>query len=417
MKKHFNLIFTLFTVISLLTVFFISCDSEESDNSIFDIRSSYEGLDWSIQFKAANHAHSTNSDGSASLSDAIETHYAQGYDILGMTDHVWKRPSGAGEGSELYKDLVNKTWTATKWKDIDITHITEERFKEIQEGKGRNDRGMLMIPHSAEWAYTDAEETNVFFHKMNEEVPAATPAWSKNIRMGIIDAVAGGGVFFINHPGRTTAAMGFRQDGADDPKNPSNMSTWIRKFANLYMEFPITSLTGMEIFNREDQDSRHDRILWDNVLKLTIPEGRFIWGYGNDDSHSTGGIGINYNMFLMPSNTLENFRNAMVKGHSYMVTCMARNEGVDNPRNSQNRPHVTSVSVDNYADTITIIATNATKIVWISEGRIILETEGLSSTIELMKEDIVENVGSYVRANIIGPTGMAAIQPIGTKRR
>jgi hypothetical protein len=122
-------------------------------------------------------------------------------------------------------------------------------------------------------------------------------------------------------------------------------------------------------------------------------------------------------MFIMPENTPENLRNALINGHSYAVTCAAFNEGVDYPATSVIRPVIKNISVDNAADTITIEAENTIRIVWISEGRTILTTTGGSSTINLTDEEIKEGVGSYVRADVIGNGGMATIQPIGTKRR
>ena len=120
----------------------------------------------------------------------------------------------------------------------------------------------------------------------------------------------------------------------------------------------------------------------------------------------------------MPENTLENLENAMKKGHSYAVTRIARIEGVDVPNNSANaRPVINSVSVNQEANSITINATNATTIVWVSEGKDILVTPGATSTINLMAEGVKDQVGSYVRANVIGTGGMAVIQPIGTTKK
>jgi len=266
-------------------------------------------------------------------------------------------------------------------------------------------------------------------------MPAVPRAWQRNLDAGLQDAHNSGAIFFINHPGRSTNAQNFRQDGPGDASNPSNMNTWIRRYANLYMKYPSNTLVGLEIFNRRDQDSRHDRVLWDNILKQTVPNDRFVWGYANDDSHSNGGIGINYNMMVMSSNSLENFRAAMIAGHSYMVTCAAFNEGVWTGGNTtataqitpaSGHPRISSITVNHETDSITIQSTNTVKIVWISEGKEIFTDEnsswtasGASSTINLAADGIKEDVGSYIRANIIGPagTGMAVIQPIGTKRK
>lgn len=436
MKRHFNIIFALFTVIIFLTVSFISCDDGEKNNTStdttpFDIKSPYATVDWSSfgQYKGSTHAHTNNSDGSATLLESVNRHYELGFDILPITDHIWKREGNASSGPTLYDDRLTTDYLGQTWKGVSVfSWLTQERIDEITAGEGRDGRGMLLIPNSAEWAFTDAEELNTFFYRMNDSAPVTIGAWKTDIAAGIkhINDNGDGAIFFINHPGRTTGAQNFNQTGADLPNNPSNMNNWISKYANLYIRYPITTLTGMEIFNRRDQDSRHDRVLWDNVLKRLVPQGRFVWGYGGDDSHSVNGININYNMFIMPSNTHENWKAAMINGHSYIVTCIALNEGVDysTPATANViQPRISSIIVDNTAETITITAKNVSKVVWISEGKTIWTdqnaewtADNVVSTLDLMEDSINSQVGSYVRANLIGTNGMAVIQPIGTKK-
>jgi len=478
MKRRFLSGLAVVCMVSLITVSVVSCDGGDSgttDNSMFDIRSPYENVNWVTfgQYRASLHTHTHNSDGSASLPDSVRRHYELGYDILAITDHIWSRDGqGAADGqADLYLDLVLPSWTTTQWPRkpnttgatvwpsagngsiVPLTHITQEQLDAYQSGEALVDgsprgRGLLMIPHTGEMAPHNNEELNVFFYKYHgdkfQSVPRAPTAWTVgSLRSSILDAQNNGAVFFINHPGRTTTAgrtgsstPGFRTadalagvDVTTDPSNPNNMLTWIRKFANYFMEFSSDNLVGLEIFNRRDQDSLHDRVLWDNILTRTMPEGRTVWGYGNDDSHSNNAIYVNYNVFVMPENTTENFRSAMINGHSYIVTTVAVNEGVNRSGfdNSSfithgitNRPSITSITVDNDADTITIVAENASKIVWISEGRTIhetiLEAGATTGTIDLTHEDIDPQVGSYVRANIMGPNGMAVIQPIRTIR-
>lgn len=433
MKRHFYL---FFAVVALLAVSLTGCENGDNgggSKSVFDIKSPYEGVNWSSfgQFKAALHTHTTNSDGSASLPDAVTAHYTQGYDILATTDHVWKRLPGAT--TELYKNFITTDYMQTSYNGADLSALTAERIAELDAGAGRENRPMLLVPYSAELAIggdPTPDEANVFFWGAGKNpIPVVPMAWDRNIDTGLADANNSGGIFFINHPGRSTNAMNFGGtlgQGADLPNNPSNMATWVRRYVNLYLKYPANTLVGMEIFNRRDQDSRHDRVLWDNILKTTIPEGRSFWGYANDDSHSTGAVGINYNVMVMPSNSLDNFRSAMIEGRSYMVTCVAWNEGIGSGTTSNApitthdaRPRITSVTVDKTAETITIVAENATKIEWISDGKLILTsdiTESGTGTINLLDSAINPQVGSYVRANIAGTAGIALIQPIVTKR-
>jgi len=364
--------------------------------------------------------------------EVVDRHFELGFDILAITDHVWRGPGGVRD----LMNLVARCWTQTAWPDdrpgfppVQLSHITQERLNEVLMGVGRGDRGMLMIPGTAELALGNTEEANVLFFDGN--APRAWAPPGDTLRGGIQIAYNDDALVFINHPGRTplygATAMSYPVGYIYSPNNPSNDSRRVQHFVNLFMEFPIASLVGMEVFNRRDGDSRHDRVLWDNILTQTIPAGRFVWGFANDDSHSnsptsSSSIDTSRNIFLMPSNTLPNFRNAMVSGSFYMVTRVARNEGVGLGTDGQALtgvfPSISRITVDPAADTITIVAQNATRIVWISEGRTILETTGASSTIRLAHRDIIDNVGVYVRANIFnGTEGIALTQPIGIRRR
>jgi len=456
MKRTLWKFSALIAVISLITVFIVSCDSDpgipeyeglfnagSGSGVLFDIRSPYQNVNWDTygQFKAANHVHTLNSDGSSTMEQQLMAHYNLDYDIITITDHVWRDRRGEdpeGAPARPYLNLVTKSVTQSTWAfggyTMNLTHISQARKLQFETGTipaGETtrtvDRGMLIIPGTAELAPggdPTPDEVNVFFWPDDVLAPNA---WAVQLRAGIQRVHNAEAVGFINHPGRSTHAMSFPVGAANavDPENPSNQGRWIRRYANLMMEFPIDNITGLEIFNRRDVDSRHDRVLWDNVNKLTIPEGRFVWGYGNDDLHShsvsaTGnGLHINYNVFVMPENSYENFRYALVNGHSYIVTVAAFNEGVNQPSTSaaSARPAISQIIFDKNADTIAIIARNATRVVWISDGVEILTTTGTNSFIDLADPDIIDNVGSFVRANIIGPAGMAVTQPISTRRK
>ena len=463
MKKRIWLFIALVAVISLLTFPVLSCGDDNInenkngdkviDDSLFAIKSPYAGVNWDTfgQYKAAQHVHTRNSDGSGTMEAVLKIHYDLGYDIIGITDHVWvdldaSKGHPAGAATRPYLNMVSRSVTQTEWPGlpggmmIPLTHITQERKTEFETGTAAAatqgtytrppNKPMLIVPGTAEFALeVGGEEMNVFFFTGN-----APGGWTTNLRGGIqVAAACPEAVFFINHPGRTTTAQNFRVTDSrtgvagvtTDLANPSNMNNWIVKYANLFMEFPSTKLTGLEVFNRRDIDSLHDRVLWDNINSRTIPEGRFVWGYANDDLHSTSiasdlsgnGIHINYNVFVMPENTLANFKSAMIGGQSYMVTVCGYNERINilAATAAALRPSITSITTGK--DSITIVAENAEKIVWISNGKTILETIGDSGTINLADAEITDQVGAYVRANIIGEFGMALIQPIGTKKR
>jgi len=392
-KNIFKLLVALLFAFALMSV---SCPGvqEEDDyicsdcnkaNCTCAIFSPYRGVNWDTwgQYKASLHVHSSNSDGSSSLSTVVEQHYTQNFDILAITDH-------SETTNHLSKDYVNVN-----------NGLTQTRFNEITAGAGRTSgKPMILIPDSSEQRMgTNTEEANAFFHPSS-----VFGGWVGDTYPVIMPRIqSDNGLAFVNHPGRAT-------NGRNDAAQSSN-PTWINLYANRFRTYPF--LLGFEIMNRIDGDSRNDRILWDNVLKVLVPEGRYIWGYSNDDSHSSSEIGVNYNMFLMPSNTLEDFRTAMVNGSFYGVARVAHNEGV-NGTTGGTRPSITGITVDQSARTITINAANADKIVWISEGKTVTTQTAFPATLNL-NTTYDEAIGSYVRANIIG-NGIVFTQPFIIKQ-
>lgn len=85
----------------------------------------------------------------------------------------------------------------------------------------------------------------------------------------------------------------------------------------------------MEIINKIDNESRYDRILWDNILKVMMPEGRNVWGFSNDDTHSLNATGYSFNMMLMPELTIASTREAMENGTFYAVSRVSRVDGIN----------------------------------------------------------------------------------------
>jgi hypothetical protein len=114
----------------------------------------------------------------------------------------------------------------------------------------------------------------------------------------------------------------------------------------------------MEIINKKDGESASDRILWDNILKTTIPQGRNVWAFSDDDSHSVQDVGYSWNMFIMPENTLENVRATMENGNFYAVAMFSRREGIENNNKEIPAPVITSITTDENTSSITITADN-----------------------------------------------------------
>ena len=348
-------------------------------SSPFTITSPYDGVDWVSfgQFKASLHAHTTNSDGAHSPASVLEAHYRIGYDIVAITDH----------------NYLTRDWVSVR------NGLTQERFEEMTAGVGRDGRGMLQVTLTNEQSHHD--HLNTFFTDYNSS-PGNT---LDNLRRSMQEAEDMGGISRLNHPGRYPP-RGDIGGGNEQAVANSNSLEKVMKYVDLFMEFP--SCVGMEIINRKDVETKTDRILWDNINEQAIPQGRFVWGFSEDDSHQNSEIGFSYNMFVLAENTLENFREAMFSGSFYSVARVAFREDVNNKNPDVPTPRITNIEVDRVTASIAISAENYERIEWITAGT---ETIHTGNTIYI--EEHSDNIVVFIRANIIGPGGVAFTQPFG----
>ena len=355
-----------------LTFGFIACNDSDDNSDTLVIVSPYRDVNWQThgQYKAALHVHTRRSDGNYNFDSVIEDHYEKGYHILTITDH----------------NVVNTDWTSGS------NSLTPARYAEITSGAGRADgRGMIRIPFTNEQSRND--HLNSFFADYNNNVSGDTLP-------SVIEKVADlDGLSFINHPGRYTGG----QSGGTTGENASNNSANINKYVHYFTTY--TTCVGMEIINKKDGESASDRILWDNILHRTMPEGRFVWGFSNDDTHYNSDTGFSFNVFVMPANTTENFRSTMLNGNFYAVARVSKRELGSLFVGTGPYPEITNIVTNESALSITITAQHAEDIDWIADGVVIFTGE------TILLEDHRDDISSYVRANIKGPGGIAFTQP------
>ncbi|MCL2742065.1 MAG: hypothetical protein FWE70_08195, partial [Oscillospiraceae bacterium] len=339
------------------------------------VDSPYSTVDWAAweQCKVGLHVHTKNSDGADTLAEMIEEHYRKGYDILAITDH----------------NFLTSDWIG------DPGGLANARFGEILLGTDRGGRGMLQIPLTIEQSVH--HHLNTFFTDyVNPNGPSAS------LEASIQAAADQGGISHINHPGRYTGGEALWEAGEAASNKPEN----IERYAAIFLENP--TCVGMEIINKQDGESYSDRILWDNVLMRTVPEGRYVWGFSNDDAHSASAVGYSYNVMLMPAVGLDGFRAAMEGGSFYAVARVARREQVGRGRmDSFPEPRMTSVIVDGGAGSITIGTEHVESVEWVADGKVI----HVGGTIYLYEH--MDEISCYVRANLIGTNGVAFTQPFG----
>ncbi|HOU10424.1 MAG TPA: hypothetical protein PL044_07570 [Clostridiales bacterium] len=373
----------------------------------------YKAVNWAKwgQYKANLHTHSTVSDGGEDFADMVERHYELGYDILGMTDHA----------------TVDRSWTnlntnpaITFVMNIDTfgaksRPLSEERFAEISNGAGRGGRGMLRVPYGIEHNAAALNNTHVnsFFADCGDGYLGGTSYYDQTLKM----VQVAGGLSIINHPGEYTGA---KKDSPEDAYNTDNLyyNYIVRKYIGIFKNYP--SCLGFEIINKNDSRTVNDRKLWDLVLAGVVPSGRNVFAFGNSDAHSLDAIDTNWNIMCMPSNTVENLRACMESGAFFAASHNIKNTkeisrietetglvlgaSWDADRNIA-PPKVTSVKVDERADTITLTAVNQKTIHWIADGEVV----AVGPTIDL--DNCSGKIGSYVRAEIWGKGGILYSQP------
>ncbi len=354
----------------------------------YTIISPYETVDWDTwgQYKANLHSHSTASDGSVNFDKMIEAHYARGYDILAMTDHgVVNR--GWNKDPVIFPVLSFQSYLN------DPKPLTDERYAEITSGADRGGRGMTDVPFGIELnptAVLKLTHVNGFFADYGQGLLGR----DNDYETPIAGVQALGGLTVINHPGYWLGS-GKSIDRVKDPKNVAFFADLLKKY---------DSCLGVEIAIERDAATQNDRVFWDGLLEKVIPYGRNVWGFANADSHRIDRIGDAWGIFLMPQNTVNNVRTAMENGTFFACTPYARRELGEGFTASGDVPSVTRITVDQEADQITITGTGYSKIEWIAKGEII----AAGNTIDL--NDYEDQIGCYVRAQLIGPGGVCFTQ-------
>jgi len=401
-QTNMRIIIAILVFLTELTV------SYAQENKHYTITSPYASVDWTTfgQYKAAYHVHSTNSDGANTRAEMIEDHYAKGYDILNMADHnfvmtTWDEP-GYGRGAGQSRPGIGA--------------LSSERRAEIEAGVGRNGRGMIGIPFSNEQSATDHIIT--MWADFNNTARAPLSSGQRMaITLGIAEFV--GGLSFLAHPGRYTGGQNADlARGATASNNPDN----VKKYVDLFLAFP-NSLVGIEIMNRLDNETRSDRLLWDNILMQTMPKGKGVWGFSNDDTHGVNETGFNYTIMLLPGLTVDATRKALETGAFYAVARVDRRLEVNHlDRHGKVMPNggsaataylyteMTAPSISSIAvrdSTITIEGADYDYIGWVADGVEIAR----GNTINL--NDHSDQVSSYIRAHVVGNGGIAYTQPFG----
>jgi hypothetical protein len=232
----------------------------------------YEGVDWTAwqQLKANFHAHTTESDGSASPDRMIDEYLRHGYSVLAITDH-------------------NRcTWPWKKW------------------GRNARDLGMIAIA---------GNELSRHHHTLSLFIEFETS--SENLEQSLKEVANAGGVAILAHPGRYWKPQ-------DDGRLPK---TVLERYRMLFAEHPV--LLGMEVINADNRYP-HDVLLWDGLLGSSMP-ARPIWGFANDDAHSRSAVGLNWSAIWVPEPKEHSVREALQLGRFFFASVTTRERRLRDP--------------------------------------------------------------------------------------
>ena len=375
-------------VFSLVMALFLPVNAFAGQVS-YEITSPYDDIDWNTinQYQAMLHAHTLYSDGTMDVKDVVEEYYALGYDILAITDHgvVNKGWNRVPEILDLvgYNQYIN-----------DFKPMSQERYEEITvTGADRNGRPMLDVPLGIEMNALVIRKNHVngFFCGYGQGILGE----EEDYETVIAGTDAAGGITFINHPGDFLNASGDESRARDYEQ--------LKIFIEPLMKYD--SCVGIEIFNLRDTTDRSDRILWDSILQYTIPRGKMVWGFANDDSHALEDIDVTRDIMLMPELSNKELRIAMERGTFFACSRYAHNELGDEFVGEGAYASIRSVNVDDENDVISIDASNYDVIEWIADGEII----ATGDTINL--REYSDEIGCYVRFQIKNEGGIVCSQP------
>jgi hypothetical protein len=336
----------------------------------WEINNPYDSVNWANdgQYKANFHTHTTISDGRLNPQTVVDIYDSLGYSILAITDHN------------------SVTWPWTDFSKLNASERSRERMETHSEAmpenlsfQDRNPEELGMIAIQAN-ELSRHHHMGSFFNDHNE-APYGTSVPNSMTEKESLEVLASkNGIAMLYHPGRYDRGI-----------------DW---YTELYLEYD--HLFGLEIYNQGDRYPG-DRDTWDSILSVTMPE-RPIWGYSNDDMHTPGNIGCNWNMLVLPELTHEWVRKGMEKGLSYYVYAPSGHEGASPPA-------IHSIKVNSRKGIIQIESTGAESVQWISNGTVISE----GSTINL---NYLDGFGNYVRAVLHGSEdSVTGTQPFGIIHR
>lgn len=390
------------------------------------ITNPYAGVDWDTwgSYKTQLHCHTIASDGYLKIDESVQGHYDLDYDIVAITDHgtINRGWDNVPQTVPLMR-LIKKERTGMQ----DIVPLSAEQYSSYLNGsapsaKRTRANGMLDVPKGIELNLAtpvcDCHLTG-YFSDYGQGLAGVYGDYETPSK-GVAEA---GGISMLSHVGEYVYPD---KDSADHVGKKVD-EYFVNKFARIFLDNKGSSL-GMGINSAIDAHTRCDRILYDQVLAKTIPNGVTPWCFTFSDSHNLSSLNEAYTYTVMESFTLESFRDSMQKGRLFAVSHYSNgveldgiaempegytHEEFDDPNNT---PLVTRIDVDEQANTITVSGINFNRIVWVSNGNVIRREADITDGTATIDLDDYPSAELYVRFYITGDEGICYSQPFVLNR-
>lgn len=420
----------ILSILMILPAAGLSASAEEAAaaKKNYVITDPYARVDWDEwqTYKTQLHCHTTASDGFLTIKEFVKIHYDLNFDIVALTDH-----GTLNRGWNVVPETVPimRYIKKERTKMADIIPLSDEEYQAYLSGTAKSEtrthsNGMLDIPLGIELnmatPFADCHLTG-YFAEYGQGLAGVFGDYETPSK-GVKEA---GGISMLSHVGEYVYIDKDSEKYVGQPVD----DYYATKFARLFMDNEGSSL-GMGINSATDAHTRCDRILYDQILQKTIPNGVVPWCNTFSDSHNESSVNDAYTMSLMPSLTVDNFRTCLEKGEFFSISHysngvelngMAEMPGFDEQKVYDtksylldNTPMVTKVSVNQENNTITIEGTNFDEITWVSDTQVIKRESNISSgtaTLDLHASDLLSEPNLYVRFYITGDNGICYSQP------
>ncbi|MBR2411971.1 MAG: hypothetical protein IKB08_09650 [Clostridia bacterium] len=409
-----------------------------ADEKNYIIENPYEEIDWEAwgEYKTQLHCHTNASDGFLTIDEFVRIHYAANFDIVALTDH-----GTINQGWNNEPELVPLMRLIKKERTnmADIIPIPQDEYEAYLDGTNDNityttkdgytltrthENGMLDVPKGIELnmatPVADCHLTG-YFSDYGQGLAGVFGDYETPSK-GVMEA---GGISYLSHVGEYV----YTDKDSQNYVGQLVDDYYPTKFARLFLDYQGSSL-GMGINSATDAHTRCDRILYDQILQKTIPNGVVPWGNTFADSHNENAVNDAYTMCWMPELTLEAFRECQEKGQYFSVSHYSNGVELNGMEEMpgfieqdvydtkaywlDNTPGVTKITVDQDADTITVEGKDANIITWVSNGNVIKreELKDGKATLDLHKDELLAEPYLYVRFYLSGDNGICYAQPM-----